>query len=457
MRNSEEYLVKKLVQILVPRFRGLDGEMNQRSQFNELTPTERNAFRLRRLNQRWRTATQSTRYYSELSRRLKLPDQFASLEEFQATVPRTPNDAVRPDPEAFKIPGRQRGKWMLTGGSTGSPAKFFWKLAGHLESLRDQYWARTWWGVSPFDRQAMLWGHSHSFGEGLKGLYHRLTVPIIDRLRGRRRFSAYHLDPDSLQKYYDEMAGFHPKSLYAYASAAHLLACANRGRPPLPQPLTAAFLAAEPVLDSYRSALREVFGCPAVGEYGSIDCGMIAYEHPTGGYRVFERSVLVETEKDQSGYQILVTQLRDTGFPLFRYQLGDVTSQPLFLSPDGFETLPAIGGRTYDLIRTPSGNIFHATVLDVLLEAIPGVVLYNIHQDRQLTLHFRVMTADGQELAKSSIEWIKESMFKALQEKIDISVTVVPWLDRTPAGKHRWITSEAQDHQESASKTSVQI
>ncbi len=447
----------KLVQILVPRFRCLDGEMNQRSQFNELAPAERNAFRLLRLNQRWRAATQGTRYYSELSRRLKLPDQFSSVEEFYATLPRTTKDAVRLDPEAFKIPGRQRGKWMLTGGSTGSPTKVFWKLAGHLESLRDQYWARTWWGVAPFDRQAMLWGHAHSFGGGLKGWYQRLTIPMIDWLRGRRRFSAYHLGPDILRKYYDEMADFRPRSLYTYGSAAYLLACANKGRPPLAQPLTAAFLAAEPVLESYRSALREVFGCAAVGEYASMECGMIAYEHPTGGYRVFERSVLVETEKEQSGYQILVTQLRDTGFPLFRYEIGDMTSDPLHLSGGGLEIIPTIGGRTFDLIRTPSGNVFHGMIFDDILEAVPGLVLYNIHQDRQLALYFRVMTSDGQELAKSSIEWIKQSMFKALQEKMDISVTVVPWLDRTPAGKHRWITSEAQDHQESASKTSVQI
>jgi phenylacetate-CoA ligase len=446
MSNNKEFLVHKLVQILTPRFRCLDAEMNKRSQFEKLTPTERNDIRLLRLNEAWRLATRSTRYYSELCRRFKLPDQFSSFEEFRAAVPRTTKDSVRLDPDAFKIPGRQRGRWMLTGGSTGSPTKVFWKLDGHLESLRDQYWARTWWGVSPFDRQAMLWGHSHSFGEGLKALYLRLTVPLIDWLRGRRRFSAYRLDPDTLRKYYDEMAGFHPKSLYAYASAAHLLACANRGRPSLPQPLSAAFLAAEPILDSYRSAMREVFGCPAVGEYGSIECGMIAYEHPTGGYRVFERAVLVETEKDQSGYQILITQLRDTGFPLFRYEIGDVTSEPLHLSAEGFEILPTVGGRTLDLIRTPSGNVFHATVLDDILEVIPGLVLYNIHQDRELTIHFKVVTSEGQELAKSSIEGIKQSMFKALQEKMDVTVTVVPGLDRTLAGKHRWITSEAQDH-----------
>ena len=275
--------VGKLVQILVPRFRCLDEEMNKRTQFEHLTLTERNDIRLLRLNEAWRNATQSSRYYAELSQRLKLPDKFSSFEEFRATVPRTTKDAVRLDPEAFKIPGQQRGKWMLTGGSTGAPTKVFWKLEGQLESLRDQYWARTWWGVAPFDRQAMLWGHSHSFGGGMKGRFYRLAVPTIDWLRGRRRFSAYRMDPATLRKYYDEIASFRPRSLYAYASAAHLLACANRGRPPLPQPLTAAFLAAEPILASYRSAIREVFGCPVVGEYGSIECGMLAYEHPGGG------------------------------------------------------------------------------------------------------------------------------------------------------------------------------
>ena len=272
---------------------------------------------------------------------------------------------------------------MLTGGSTGSPTRVYWKLKGHLESLRDQYWARTWWGVAPFDRQAMLWGHSHSFGTGLKGYYHRMAVPVIDGLRGRRRFSAYRMDAETLRKYYDSMARFRPRSLYAYASAAHLFASANRGRPPLSQPLAAAFLAAEPVQQSYRSSIRDVFGCPAVGEYGSIECGMIAYEHPSGGYRVFERSVLVETEKNQNGFQILVTQLRDTGFPLFRYEIGDETPAAVQVSEDGFETLHAIRGRSHDFLWTPLGSAFHAEMITPVIERFPEVVLFNVHQDQE--------------------------------------------------------------------------
>jgi len=289
----------------------------------------------------------------------------------------------------------------------------------------------------------VLWGHSHSFGSGLTGWYNYITVPLLDSLRNRRRYSAYRLDNASLRKYYDDLAVFRPRSLYAYASAGHLLACANRGRPPLPLPLKAAFLAAEPVLESYKSAIREVFRCPAVGEYGSIECGMIAYEHPEGGYRVFQRAVIVETEEDGQGvYKILVTQLRDTGFPLLRYEIGDITSEPLSLSVDGQERLHTIVGRSHDLILPPSAKLFHGELITHILEHIPEVVLFNIHQDMQLVLHFYVRTDNGQPLSGSQEKWIKQSLLKAIGEEMEVEIISVPHLERTVAGKLRWITSE---------------
>ncbi len=433
------------VQILIPRFRDLEKEMENRNRFYALTYINRQELRLARLNKVWQDARRNSKYYRELSRVLRLPEGFSSFEEFQAIVPRTPKKSVKLCPEAFCTDTRHRGQWMLTGGSTGSPTRVYWKLEGHLESLRDQYWARTWWGVAPFDRQAMLWGHSHSFGTGLRGYYYRVATPVIDRLRGRRRFSAYQMDPATLRKYYDSIARFRPRSLYAYSSAAHLLASTNQGRPPLSQPLAAAFLAAEPVQQSYRSSIADVFGCPAVGEYGSIECGMIAYEHPSGGYRVFERSVSVETAKNLSGYEVLVTQLRDSGFPLFRYEIGDETPAPLQMPEDGFETLGSIRGRSHDFVWTPSGSVFHAEMITHVMERIPEVVLFNVHQDQEKRLLFRVQTVDNQELSTTSKNWIKQSITRMLKEEMDITIYTVPSLERTASGKHRWITSSIQN------------
>ena len=431
-----------MIETLVPRFRTLQPEMLSRRKFYALSRNDRGALRLARLNILWKKAATGSRYYAALIRERHLPPGFTSLEEFQALVPITPKAAVRADPAAFRLAGRRRGTWMLTGGSTGAPTRVFWALTGHLESLRDQYFARGWWGVHTFDRMAMLWGHSHSFGRGIAGFSRKLMVPVIDRLRNRMRFSAYQLDAPTLQRYYDAMARFGPASLYAYGSAAHLLACANRGRQPLPQPLKVAFLAAEPILEMFRESIYEVLGCPCAGEYGSIECGMIAYEHPLGMYRVFERSVIVETVPAETGYEIIVTQLRHTGFPLFRYEIGDVAPTPLARGPNGWDTLSTIRGRSHDLLRSPAGAVCHGEALTHIIERIPDVLLFSVVQKATYNLVIQIQTKSGADISPNAANWIKSNVQRLLGNDVPVDVTSVKAEERTLAGKHRWIVSE---------------
>ncbi len=440
----QKVLRMKLVKVIFPRFRKLQEEFRLRDEFYALAKEEREALRLERLNAIWKKALKESAYYSNvyLTKKKKLPGCFRTLEEYKQLVPVTPKAAVRENPRAFKLLRAKRGIWMSTGGSTGTPLSVFWALPGHLDSLRDQYWARLWWGVDPFDRQAMLWGHSHSFGSGLSGTYHKVMVPVIDKLRGRKRFSAYYLDANTLQKYYDVMARFRPKSIYAYASAAHLLALANKGRPLFPEKPNVAFLAAEPILRVYRESVTSVFGCPCAGEYGSIECGMIAYEHPDGAYRVFERSVIVETVKREGGYAILITQLRDTDFPLFRYDIGDMSSAQLSYGPNGRELLSDIRGRSHDLIRSPSGRVCHGEMLTHIIERVPSVILFTVRQRRDYSLSISIQTRTGKELSKENKKWIKEEIRKILGDRLNLNIKCVSQLKRTLAGKHRWVISE---------------
>ena len=69
--------MNKNLQILIPRFRCLAEEMNSRNHFYGLTYKDRQELRLARLNEAWRDARRYSGYYSELSRRLSLPDRFA--------------------------------------------------------------------------------------------------------------------------------------------------------------------------------------------------------------------------------------------------------------------------------------------------------------------------------------------------------------------------------------------
>jgi len=428
-----------LISVLIPRFRSLDVEMRRRDDFYALRKGDRDAWRLERLNACWAEALAGSAYYSTLAQEKLLPRSFESVEQFAQVVPVTQKASVRTDPAAFRLPGWRRGKWMLTGGSTGIPTRVFWGLDGHLQSLRDQYWARTWWGVQAFDRQVMLWGHSRSLGSGLRGLVGRMKVPVIDRLRNRRRFSAYRLDNDSLRRYYDTMVEFSPRSLYAYPSSAHLFALANEDRPPLSTPLKAAFLAGEPISRKCRSSVHKTFGCPTVGEYGSIECGMLAYEHPNGGYRVFEQGVLIETIPGNPGYPILVTQLRATGFPLFRYEIGDTADAPLCTDADGMEMIGHISGRTLAVLRSPSGRVCDGEAFDNDMEEIPRAGSYSVIQRRDYSLDIAI---EASSLDQHHREWIVNQAQKLLGKDVEVRVHVVDRIQRTSAGKLTCIVSE---------------
>lgn len=434
-----------LVRVLAPRFRRLEQEMDSRDAFWRMSKTDRDLVRLERLNGTWAGAIRSSPYYHELATRLRLPAQFRSLEEYAGIVPVTRREDLRAAPEAFRTSQPIRGEWMCTSGSTGSPTRVFWGLPGHLENVRDQYWARRWWGFQPFDRMAMLWGHSYSFTRGMCHMRRNLSVWLSDRLRNRRRFSAYRLDVPTLRRYYDAMARFRPKAFYAYASAMYLLALANVDRGPFPQCPVAAFLTAEPVLPAYRELIPRVFGCPAVGEYGSSECGALAFEGRAGGYQVFERSVILETVKTDVGYTILVTQLRDSGFPLFRYEVGDMTSQPLSINREKFETLADVIGRSHDVLQTPSGALCHGEAIrGIIDQGLPDVALYSVIQRRDFSIEVLMQARTGGVVSDKQLSWFVERLHRVFGDDLEIRARLVAKLERTPAQKHRFMISELE-------------
>ncbi len=434
-----------LIRILVPRFRVLDAEFRARDAFDAMTANDRDQLRLERLNRNWSKALTSGGYYGELASRGRLPWHFRSLQEFQQTVPATPRNAVCANPSAFKLADAGHGRWLVSSGSTGLPVRVFWSKAGHLESLRDQYWARTRWGVDPFEPQAMLWGHPPSLEPLLQQTWKRCSLLVLDRFRHRKRFDACHFDTATLRACYEGIARCRATSLYAYASSAHLLALANRDRSNLPVRLTAAFLTSEPILPDYRVSVREVFGCPCVGEYGSADCGLMAHEMDSQGYRVFERSVLVETVAQEIGYAVYATQLRDTGFPLFRYETGDMTLAPLGRNGGDTEILDGICGRRHDVIRSSSGRLHHGMTFELVLKSLPEVALFKVIQHRDLGLDILVQTKSGQRLPVQRENWIRQRAAELVGADVAVAVRTVDGIERSPAGKHRCVVSELSD------------
>ena len=139
-------------------------------------------------------------FYGQQQAELKLPPQFKSLAEYQALMPVLSKVQLRDQPAAFLSRRCEPGRWFRTGGSTGIPTSIYWSHQAHRESLRRRYRCQAMWGVDFLDRHAMLWGHAAILAPGIGRWVARLRQPLEDRLRNRRRLSAYRLGPSAFTR-----------------------------------------------------------------------------------------------------------------------------------------------------------------------------------------------------------------------------------------------------------------
>ncbi len=203
----------KLLQCL-PRFRKAARAVHTLAERENWSRAEITAFQLDRLNALWRHAIAHVPYYRQLAAETGLPARFDSLDAYQASVPILPRATIQDKPQAFLSVRAAPGRWVCTGGSTGTPLNAYGSRSAHLEMLQARYRLHAAWGVDVFDRMAFLWGHSASFQRGMTGTLAWLRQPVEDWLRNRIRLSAYHLGRDDLRNYLRRIAAFRPAALY---------------------------------------------------------------------------------------------------------------------------------------------------------------------------------------------------------------------------------------------------
>ncbi|MEL6108847.1 MAG: hypothetical protein AAFU85_22800 [Planctomycetota bacterium] len=398
------------------------------------------AFQLDRLNRVWESSIESVPYYRRLKSEHRLPRQFETLEHFSDVVPTLAKGVVRSAPQEFLSSGRRVGSWHLTGGSTGVPMAVYWESDAHREMLQCKYRYEQKFGVDFFDKKVFLWGHSASFAPGVKGWIKRRTQPTVDRLRNRLRRSAYQLGRKQLAEHLKAIAAFKPASIYGYSSAVHLLATeAERLGFELPS-LRLVTMTAEPADASMRAFASASLKAPSGIEYGSVECGIMAFTDPDGRTRLREDVTYLETlPRDDGRYEIVVTVLNNHSFPLIRYRIEDLTDRPINRQCDGFARLGEIEGRNNDFLLTRSGKPLHAIVLKHLFEADPRIRRFQAKQASDGSLEILLESEhhgiiDAYETSRTRIANLLEGYSVRLSRTDQIQGNL--------AGKHRWIVSD---------------
>ncbi len=314
-----------------------------------------------------------------------------------------------------------------------------------MEVMRCCYRMLSAWDVDICARTAFLWGDSASHVPGLVGHVARVGRTVRDRLRNCLCLSAYRLGADHLREHLRQLTSFKPVALYAYSTAAYLLAKAAETAQFHCDSLTLCTLSAEPAHPHMIAAVERAFGAPAMVEYGATECPLIAGQDRDRRLRVREDIVMVETRPVDSGcHEILLTVLGNPSFPLLRYAIGDVTHAPLDKPTRGFAVMRDVAGRENHLIFTGSGDVLHPMRFDFVFgfRLAEAVRRYRIHQAADGST--AVVVEVGAPVSSRDITRLEQELADLL-EGYPVTLEIVPDLPGV-AQKHRWTTSDFKLH-----------
>src|SRR4051794_22822581 len=102
----------------LPRFRLAYRQMETLASRQRWSRTEIESWQLERLNGIWAHAIAHVPYYRALAARDRLPGRFASLAEFQATLPILPRSEIKVRPADFLSEKPAPGSWHVSSGTT---------------------------------------------------------------------------------------------------------------------------------------------------------------------------------------------------------------------------------------------------------------------------------------------------------------------------------------------------
>ncbi len=428
----------------LPRFRKAYQCFAELENRESWTRAQIEAFQLERLNQVWRHAISHVPYFRRLQSGKNLPCEFQSLLHYTQTVPVLDKDLLRANPFDYFSERPQAGNWYRTSGSTNTPLRAFRSHLAHQEMLRAGYRYYRMWGHDVFDRMAFLWDVSTTKKKGFEGAVRKCREIIEDKLRNRTRLSASTLGKECLNGYLSTIARFKPSALYAFSRSAFLLALEAKEQGFTCPSLKVVNITSEPATEVMVRTIEQAFNVPCIVQYGCVEFGYVAGEWPDRTLRVREDIVYVETvPRDDGLFDILLTTLNNPSFPLLRYNIGDITDQPIGLPDRGFAIMGAVSGRCGDLLYTPTGECLHPTALDGAFEEtfLSYVRRFQIRQrpDYSLTVFVELNNPrhlpDKQKMALEISE---------LASGLPVEVQIVEAIQQDRSGKHRNVISELQ-------------
>ena len=278
----------------------------------------------RQLSKVLETSYNNSQFYNELYKKKNLSiSDLSSVENFER-IPILTRSALVDNFEKilcseYKYLKRKQLYLIQTSGSTGNFVDVLWEPREYMSSNLSLWRKRNqWYGITP----------KHKKCEFVSGTIVGATITgnnnsLIWCKNNTLELSVLNMGDTVLEKYYDAICNFKPDWIYTSQSALLLFIefCKRRKYNNFKY-LKYIELATEQVLPSTYTYIKDFFNVPISIMYGSKEVNGIALTCPKDNMlHILEDNVYVEQTIDN---KILVTSLKNTVFPIIRYELGDM-------------------------------------------------------------------------------------------------------------------------------------
>jgi phenylacetate-CoA ligase len=352
------------------------------------------------------------------------------VEDLLARFPYTDKNVVMASQRDF-LDERRDPRWLVYTSSSGSTGLGIgvWRTK-RLADIEKAFFAHEWsrFGFS-FDKSRYL----RIGADAGRPAHEPPTLVWGNRLL----LSPYHINATHERAIRDALNRFKPRYVHAYPSAVGQLADLLDARE-LDFEVGAVLLASEPAERRQLAATARLFRCPVSISYGLTERTNLAFADYVDGrlsaYRFDPLYAYNENRMSGGLPEIVGTSLWNDVMPLIRYRTGDYGA----IGAHG--VCPALDGREQEFVVDRNGNRIPGLSINIDNDTWEFVRTYQIRQDRPGAITLALVPRD-RGLTAAQVAFVLDEQLKRWGEFFDISVKVVQDVERTAAGKHRFVVS----------------
>jgi phenylacetate-CoA ligase len=333
---------------------------------------------------------------------------------------------------------------LNTSGTTGTPFQFY--SSRRTDALEWAFfWRHKGWGG------ARLWEPIISMGGKVIVPLSQQKPPFwrYNRAEGMMWLSTFHMTPDNLDIYVDQVRRSGITFIKGYPSNLHVFAqhLANRD---IRLPMRAVFTGSEPLFEHVRNLIEDRFVCKVFDWYGVSERVVTASQCDLHrDYHVHMEGCLVEVLNDEKPMplgefgEIVATSLSNYAMPLIRYRTGDMSALALPCPCGrGLATIQQVQTKWEHILRMADGRWISPSVLTHPFKPVIGIEKSQIVQEELGSVVIKVVANSHFDVQQQ--ELLLRGFQERLGSEVKVTIVQVSSIPNDASGKFRWVVSNVQ-------------